>query len=58
MSYIIINEKGMKAGCVANNKREALAELSEENGREVLWKEVRRCNFNELIDTLWNEGNY
>lgn len=51
MSYVIINEKGLKAGCVANNKKEALAWLSEENNREVQWKEVRRCSFGELIDT-------
>ena len=49
MSYIILNEKGLNAGCVANNKREALAWLSEKNGREVQWKEVRRCSFTQLI---------
>lgn len=53
MSYVIINEKGLNAGCVANNKREALADLSKRNGREIQWKEVRRCSFGELLDTIW-----
>lgn len=47
----ILNEKGFNAGCVANNKREALAWFSEKNGREVQWKEVRRCSFTQLIQT-------
>ena len=52
MYYAIMNKKDKNAYTRANNKYEALQQLSEANGREIKWIEVRRVNCAQLLEIM------